>query len=404
MDESEARRIGAAGIAETSALNALEQEYADVLRKAERTSHAASGLFSLPDVVPTQDLSDRLQSNEALLVYYTVGGMVCAWIVTRQEVHFRANIADLEDVSHAARRLRYQLQRVGWDGELSQRHALRFQADAQEVLARLYDLLLRPITDLLTREHLVVVPHAELHGLPFHAFFDGAQPALDRWEISYAPSAALWHRGAIRQQAGGESVANWADAEALLVSVPSPGIAQVTREVAALAHLLPHACVLHGEAATLRAVQARAGNCRLLHLATHALYRADNPLFSGLQLADGWLLARDLYAMRLPCDLATLSACQTGAAQVECGDELFGLVRGFLAAGVRSVAASLWPADDQATAALMQEFYPRLLQGQSKAAALRGAQQAMRLRFPHPYHWAAFALIGERGNSVSAPA
>ena len=400
VDEGEARRIGAVGTEEAAALHTLEQEYADALRREELASSAHTGLFALPDVVPTKDLAVCLQKNEALLVYYIVGGNVCAWIVTPRQVHFRSNIAPLEDVRHTTRRLRYQLQRAGQTGEFSERHAARFQADAQEVLARLYDLLLRPLADLLTSETLVVVPHAELHGLPFHAFYDGEQSALDRWEISYAPSAALWHRGAQRQRAEGENSPLWQNADALLVSVPSPGIEQVTQEVTQLARLLPHACVLQDGAATLQAVQIRAGQCRLLHLATHALYRADNPLFSGLQLADGWLLARDLYAMRLPCDLATLSACQTGVTQVQSGDELFGLVRGFLAAGVRSVAVSLWPADDQATAALMQEFYQRLFQGQSKASALRGAQQIMRVRFPHPYHWAAFALIGERGSNT----
>jgi CHAT domain-containing protein len=126
----------------------------------------------------------------------------------------------------------------------------------------------------------------------------------------------------------------------------------------------------------------------------------DNPLFSGLQMADGWLFAHDLYESALSCDLATLSACQTGMVSVEAGDELFGLVRGFLAAGARSVTASLWPAHDHATALLMQQFYTHWQQGASKAAALRVAQQQMRCRYPHPYHWAAFVLVGERGHAT----
>jgi CHAT domain-containing protein len=100
--------------------------------------------------------------------------------------------------------------------------------------------------------------------------------------------------------------------------------------------------------------------------------------------------------MTLNCDLATLSACQTGVTFVEAGDELFGLQRGFLAAGARSVAASLWLADDVATAAMMEQFYSRYAQGMSKAAALRGAQRHTLRSYPHPYHWAAFVLIGER--------
>ena len=403
LDESEARRMGPAGVVEAASLNALEKEYAHILQQEESAPHALPGLTSLPDVVAAKELSEALRDNEALVVYYAIGQSVCAWIVTPQKVHFRPQIACMEKVDQAARRMRYQLQRVGWANELSTRHAQRFQADTQAVLTDLYDLLLRPLADLLTAEQIVVVPHAALHGLPFHALFDGVQHALDRWEIRYAPSATLWRRGALRLRSSREEAASWSEADALLVGVSSPGIEQVTEEVSRLSHLLPQACVLQGEAATLEAVRTRAGSCRLLHLATHALYRADNPLFSGLQLADGWLLARDLYALRLPlCDLATLSACQTGVALAEAGDELFGLIRGFLVSGVRSVAVSLWPADDTATAALMQEFYARLLEGESKAAALRKAQQAIRVRFPHPYHWAAFALVGESGSNVSA--
>ena len=399
LGESDSRRIGAAGVEEAVVLNALEKEYAAILRHEESASHTQPSLFTLPSVVAAKDLTAALRDKEALLVYYTIGKSVCVWIITARGVHFRPDIASLEDVDHIARRLRYQLQRVGWAGELSQRHMQRFQADSQGVLSQLYDLLLRPVQDLLTAvEKIIVVPHASLHGLPFHAFFDGAQAALDRWEISYAPSAALWHRGVQQCRNDVDEAVPWTAASALLVSVPSPGIAQVTEEVSVLARMLPDACVLQGADATLESVRAHAGTARLLHLATHALYRADNPLFSGLQLADGWLLARDLYVMRLQCDLATLSACQTGVTLADAGDELFGLVRGFLAAGVRSVAASLWPADDQATAILMQEFYQQLWQGQSKAGALRIAQQAVRIRFPHPYHWAAFALIGESGS------
>ena len=158
------------------------------------------------------------------------------------------------------------------------------------------------------------------------------------------------------------------------MGVPGPGIAHVADEVAQLAETLPDARVFCAEDATLAAFHAHAGSCRLIHLATHALYRADNPLFSGLRFRDGWLLARDLYATTLDCDLATLSACRTGITAVAPGDELFGLLRGFLAAGARSVAASLWPADDNAATASHGAIYALLRRGESRRRrAARGA-------------------------------
>src|SRR5262249_7673839 len=137
-----------------------------------------------------------------------------------------------------------------------------------------------------------------------------------------------------------------------------------------------------------------APSASLLHLATHALFRRDNPLFSGLQLADDWLLARDLYQWSLSAYLVTLSACDTGAVRMESGEEWMGLARGFLAAGARRLLVSLWPADDRATAELMGRFYRLLQQNISPAAALRQVQRTIRDDWPHPYYWAAFCLVG----------
>jgi CHAT domain-containing protein len=39
---------------------------------------------------------------------------------------------------------------------------------------------------------LVIVPYGTLHSLPFHALFDGDQYLIDRFRISYAPSASIF--------------------------------------------------------------------------------------------------------------------------------------------------------------------------------------------------------------------
>jgi len=135
--------------------------------------------------------------------------------------------------------------------------------------------------------------------------------------------------------------------------------------------------------------------CGLLHLATHGAFRADNPLFSWLRLADARLTVRDIYSLRLPrASLVTLSACETGLGGLRGGDVL-GLSQSFLAAGARSLLLSLWAVDDVSTAQLMASFYRRLAAGQTKVAALREAQQEMRERYPHPFYWAGFVLVGE---------
>lgn len=94
-----------------------------------------------------------------------------------------------------------------------------------------------------------------------------------------------------------------------------------------------------------------------------------------------------------------LSACQTGTGTRPGGDELLGLARGLLAAGVRTTVVSLWPVDDRATAVLMERFHAAYRRGSDAASALRTVSTAppapRRPADPgSPGLWAPFILIG----------
>jgi CHAT domain-containing protein len=148
------------------------------------------------------------------------------------------------------------------------------------------------------------------------------------------------------------------------------------------------------EAATTEALRKYSAGVEVLHLACHAQFRSDNPLFSSLRLSDGWFTARDAYELKLNCGLVTLSACETGMNTVAPGDELMGLARGFLSAGSATVLMSLWTVDDQATAELMVAFYEELARTNSPATALRNAQLKLLEQRPHPFFWSPFVLVG----------
>jgi CHAT domain-containing protein len=152
--------------------------------------------------------------------------------------------------------------------------------------------------------------------------------------------------------------------------------------------------VFSGAAATEEAFRTHAPNADLIHLASHAVFREDNPLFSRIRLADGWLAVYDLFGLRLRASLVTLSACETGVSRVLSGDEVVGLSRGFFQAGTSSVVVSLWSVDDDSTASLMQRFYTLLRAGMVPAAAMRAAQVELRRSRPHPYYWAPFLVVG----------
>jgi CHAT domain-containing protein len=117
---------------------------------------------------------------------------------------------------------------------------------------------------------------------------------------------------------------------------------------------------------------------------------------SGLLLSDGTLSARDLLGLRLRASLVTLSACRTAAVESRPGDELMGMIRALLFAGVPSMVVSLWNTYDDSAARVMEAFYDALKSGAvSKGAALAEAQRKLRRDDARLARWAAFVLIGD---------
>ncbi len=141
---------------------------------------------------------------------------------------------------------------------------------------------------------------------------------------------------------------------------------------------------------------------------THGILDENSPLYSGLVLSptqgsDGFLHAYEIFPVALDAELVVLSACETAGGELRAGEGVLALTRAFMAAGARSVVASLWLAPDVA-GPLMPEFYRGLMQGASKAAALRAAKLAMKssrgrvagqeVSYAHPIFWASSVLVG----------
>jgi CHAT domain-containing protein/Tfp pilus assembly protein PilF len=110
---------------------------------------------------------------------------------------------------------------------------------------------------------------------------------------------------------------------------------------------------------------------------------ANRPVKDAEKEDGGILTAEAIAGLNLDgLELAVLSACETGLGEVAGGEGVFGLQRAFHIAGARSVVASLWKIDDDATQALMQEFYRNLWERKlPKLEALRRAQLAMLLHY-----------------------
>ena len=94
----------------------------------------------------------------------------------------------------------------------------------------------------------------------------------------------------------------------------------------------------------------------------------------------------------------TLSACDTGTGKLLGQEGIASLERAFLLAGAKAVIASLWPADDTLTIALMKRMYQHLIEGADKGTALRQAKLDLLKEFGDqalPVYWAGFTLVGD---------
>jgi CHAT domain-containing protein len=185
----------------------------------------------------------------------------------------------------------------------------------------------------------------------------------------------------------------------LILGIADQRAPQILEEVNSVAALLPQSSLHVGDQATSSLLREKGPESGVLHIATHGVYRQDNPMFSGIRLGDGYLNLYDLYQMRLSAQLVTLSGCATGMNFVAAGDELLGLQRGLFCAGATTLLLSLWDVHDQSTSQLMQHFYREYMRTDNMAGALRHAMQELRRQNPHPYFWAPFVLVGKLTDS-----
>lgn len=363
----------------------------DAIESRVSATRGAAGLFAPPAALA--DVQSRLASDAALILYFAAGAELLALIVRTGGVSVVRGLASMGYVAELVDRVHFQIRRALRAPNLSGERESRMVGDAQRALGALHDAVFRPLrTALEGAQRLVVVPHGPLHIAPLHALWDGERHLCAAHELTYAPSATLWLRLASRAR----SVAR--GGETLVVGVAdelAPDIEQEAREAAAA---LGCREPLLGDRATVERVVAALPHAAVAHLACHGHFSSENAVGSGLRLADRWLTVREIYGLRLPGTVVVLSGCETARSAVGGGDDLVGLVRGFVAAGASAVVASQWIVNDSCTKALMALLYTGWTGADAPgrlAHALRAAQAEVRTQRPHPTFWAPFVVMGE---------
>ncbi len=362
-----------------------EKKLVRVLHDATATDATEAGL-QMPSHVPIGTVRAAIPPDTLIVEYFRVRDRILVCLLGRESLEILPVTLETR-VAGLLRLLQFQLSKFRLNPQyLEAFHDSLVQA-TQSHLKELYDELIAPVASQLKAKHLIFVPHGPLHYVPFHALFDGSQHLIDRFTVSYSPSASIY---ALCQS----RTANTSGAS-LVFGIPDLQAPAILDEVQALAGVLDQAELFVGQQANEHALRSKGPASRIIHIATHGRFRQDNPMFSAIRLGDSFLSLFDLYQLRLPVELITLSGCSTGLNVVADGDELIGLSRGLLHAGAQSLILSLWDVHDKSTAEFMTAFYGLMQQGKSKAEALQASMLQLRSSYPHCYQWAPFILVGK---------
>ena len=393
---------GALHLAADAPTRLLLRDRADALERAVsslRLRHAAlGGAPSVQTPAPAIPLNAQTESAGASLAFHVLGADIVAFTGRPGSVRAHRIVGGTAQLAELLDALSLQWSRRARPSRGPHQELVLLTA-TRRTLGDIYDLLLRPLrseldaaeADLMSE--LRVVPHGLVGQVPFRALFDGEGYLLDRFAVTVTPTL-------------GPSVAQaTAGRPALVVSVADDAIPAADDEAARVATVLAwgdHSVrLLSGEWATAAGASASMAGAGIVHLACHAIFRPENPLFSRLRLADRWLTASEIVQLDLPATLVTVSACDSGRA--DSSAEPIGLGWAFLAAGAAGVIVSQWAVDDETARELMVRFYEELETGAAPSTALRRAQLHIAVDRPHPYFWAPFTYLSSSSARAEPP-
>ncbi len=330
--------------------------------QAEVRAHTwtSPGAATVAKPVGLGELRRELGSDTMLLSLMTVGPTLHLLAVTSRAVR-QVPIADVAPTRELVLRLRADLDQAA-RSNLPATLRSRVLASMRSGLGRIDAALSTAIGLIDPGGRVVLVPTGHSALVPWNLLHRFAGR-----DLCVVPSATWWvnarRRGPL-EVTGRE------------LHVAGPDVLRAGPEVHACAEGASAATVLVGRQASVQNTLTAMESARVVHVAAHGRHEPDNPLFSALLLADGWLYGHDLDAIAQLPEHVVLSACETGMASIRPGDEALGMTAALLHGGTRSVLASVSRVNDEVAEQVACTHHAGLraglAPGQAHADALAG--------------------------------
>lgn len=356
--------------------------------------HPAFSSFASNDV-GFQQIQKKLKKNEILIDYVVFDSTTYAFKVTKESIALQLISKENNKLKEACISYFDKLKKIDTD----------YTAEAK----RLSDILLKPLK-LPENGRLIILTNSFLSYLPFETLKHNGNFLVHDFSIAYASSVKLWNTQSQLPKTENQNLLVFSPEYKLSKNnAQDETIAMITREgdyelkgakaEATTISELFNGTFFNSEKATKNAFIENASKYQILHLAMHSVMDEEDENLSNLIFSNNEkLYFPEIYNLKLPSDLAVLSACNTGMGSYKNGEGIMSISRAFTFAGVKSCVYSLWQVPDKETSEIMVSFYKNLKNGEEKDIALANAKTAFIKKNPlksHPYYWAGFVVNGD---------
>jgi CHAT domain-containing protein len=272
-----------------------------------------------------------------------------------------------------------------------------------------FDALVTPsiAREALAHESLIVIPHRELHLLPWACMKCDGKRLFERCPVGILPNASSYPMlaaAALPAKGGALAVApDYSNAPKVEpIGSGAADLADLKKLYEAKGELLgkPLLGAEITEAAVRRMFEQSWGPGSVAHVYCHGTFVPEEPMSSALLLSDSKLDAAEVAGLRLGTDEVVLAACSTGWRPVEVGDvvlsgdDILGLPGAFLEAGARAVLVSITKAHAETTTVFTRAYHEARLDGASPLRAMQQTQLLMMQKQVKLFLFAGFCAYG----------